>query len=76
MFQTTLSLSLRARQGVAIQSEALCGMPGAMRGLPDGSAGLPRRHAPRNDKKGEGNGCRGSLLFRDTLTLRCHCDPV
>ena len=47
-----LRLSLRARQGVAIQSDALRGMPRRCGGLPDGSAGLPRRYAPRNDNGG------------------------
>ena len=40
---TITMLSLRARQGVAIQSETLCGTPWTMRRMPDGSAGLPRR---------------------------------
>ena len=47
---TIIMLSLRARQGVAIQSEALLGMLRRYGGMPEGSAGLPRRYAPRNDK--------------------------
>ena len=47
------TLSLRARQGVAIQSGSWRGMPGRCGGLPDGSAGLPRRCSPRNDVKSE-----------------------
>jgi hypothetical protein len=45
-------LSLRARQGVAIQSDASCGMPRRCDGCPR-AAGLPRRCAPRNDNGGE-----------------------
>ena len=46
------TLSLRARQGMAVQSDALRGMPRRCGGLPDGSAGLPRRYPPRNDNGG------------------------
>ena len=51
------------RTDVAIQSEALCGMPGRCGGLPDGSAGLPRRCAPRNDKGGGGQPTLGLRLL-------------
>ena len=40
-------------RGVAIQSGSWRGMPGRCGGLPDGSAGLPRRCSPRNDVKSE-----------------------
>ena len=42
----------------------------AMRGLPDGSAGLPRRYAPRNDNGGDGNG-RGWETLRISVVLSC-----
>jgi hypothetical protein len=42
-------------------------MAGAMRGMPDGSAGLPRRCAPRNDKGEDGNGRGG---FRPAFRMR------
>jgi hypothetical protein len=35
-------------------------MPGRCGGLPEGSAGLPRRFAPRNDNGGDGNGRGGT----------------
>ena len=51
---------------------------GAMRGLPDGSAGLPRRgFAPsRNDTGGDGNGRGGRVSAFGRVSLRCHCEPV
>ena len=49
-----------------------------MRGLPDGSAGLPRRgFAPsRNDNGGDGNGRGGRVSAFGRVSLRCHCEPV
>ncbi|MBC8348284.1 MAG: hypothetical protein H8E24_06640 [Verrucomicrobia bacterium] len=64
---------MRARQGVAIQSDALCGMPERGGWLPNGSAGLPRRYAPRNDNGGEWRARWVRLRFRDVspvLSLR------
>ena len=42
----------------------------------DGSAGLPRRYAPRNDNGGDGNG-RGwdRVTVFGRIPLRCHCEP-
>ena len=43
-------------------------------GLPGGSAGLPRRWAPRNDNGGDGNGRGGFVTVFGCLTQCCHCE--
>ena len=53
---TIIILSLRARQGVAIQSEALCVILRRSDGMHYVVAGLPRRYAPRDDKGEKGCG--------------------
>jgi hypothetical protein len=51
---------------------------GAMRGLPNDSAGLPRRCAPRNDKREDGNGRGGTRpgfrAYHPALSLRARQD--
>jgi hypothetical protein len=71
------------RTDVAIQSEALHGMPGRCGGCRTRSAGLPRRYAPRNDNAKTWGmlkrppDCRVAVLrpgFR-AYPLCCHCEP-